>query len=247
MSSLGHLLFSGQDEAGEVQVYDNGARRLLAFGPGDEQSACLKSEPGLLLFEYTQAMMLGLLFASPRKVLCLGLGAGSLVTALLSHCKGVKITAVELRPLVFELAQRYFYLPRSKNLQIQIEDAATFISQDSGHYDLIFCDLYTATGAAPVQNELDFLSACRARLKPEGLFVINSWRQEKLPNQADLDQLKQVFPSLGACLTSEGNWVLFGRRLPFSTTAQLKAPAQQWSRQLGFSLSKHLRNFRVLN
>ena len=77
--------------------------------------------------------------------------------------------------------------------------------------------------------------------------LINSWRQEKVPSQAHLDLLKEVFPSLGACLTSEGNWVLFGRRLPFSTHAQVKDSAQQWSRQLGFSLLKHLRNFRVLN
>jgi len=247
MSSVGHLLFSGQDSWGEVLVYDNGARRLLGFGPEDEQSACLKSDPGLLLFEYTQAMLLGLLYASPRKVLCLGLGAGSLVTALLTHCKGVKITAVELRPLVLDLAQRYFYLPRSKNLHLQTCDAAEFVAQDSGHYDLIFCDLYTATGASLLQSEAEFLSACRARLKPTGLFVLNSWRQEKQPSQTYLDLLKRVFPSLGVCLTSEGNWVFLGKTLPFPDSPALKDQAQQWSRQLGFSLVKHLRNFKTLD
>lgn len=247
MSSLGSLLYQGQDAWGELRVYDNGARRLLAFGHGDEQSACLKSEPELLLFEYTQAMLLGLLLAPPHKVLCLGLGAGSLVNALFRHFKGINLTAVELRPEVVKLAKRYFYLPSHKDLQIHISEASAFIIRDNSHYDLIFCDLYTAEGAASQHSERQFLEACQARLQPEGVFVLNSWHATKTHNQVEIALLKSLYPALGVCLTREGNGILFGRFLPFPEIPQLKAKAQDLSRHLGFSLVKHLRNFRGLD
>jgi spermidine synthase len=247
LNLLGQMLYSCQDEYGQIWVTDNGVRRLLSFGPGDEQSACLKSEPALLLFEYTQAMLLGLIFAAPRKVLCLGLGAGSLVTALHHHSKGVKITAVELRPLVIEIAQRYFYLPTSKNIQLHCADAGDFIQTDSERYDLIFCDLYTNQGASNLQSEALFLQACSERLKPQGVLVINSWRKEKLPPQEQLDLLSATFLSRGLCATGEGNWVLFGSKAPWQNQPQvLKAATQKWSQQLGYSLQKHWRNFREI-
>ena len=117
MSINGQLIYFSQDPFGELRVFDDGAVRTLSFAAGNEQSACLKADPGKLLFEYTQVMLLGLLFAEPRKVLCLGLGAGSLATALHRHCKQAKITAVELRQAVIDVAENYFYLPRGKRLQ----------------------------------------------------------------------------------------------------------------------------------
>lgn len=236
----GQLLYFAQDAHGELRVLDDGTRRLLSFGPGDEQSACLKADPAQLLFEYTQAMLLALLFCEPRKVLCLGLGAGSLLTALQKQFKGIKITAVELRQAVIDIACDYFWLPRSKRIQLHCADAFDFVAADSTTYDLVFCDLYTVEGASPLQRQQDFLAACARRLKPEGLLVLNCWRDFRHDAQI-LETLSGIFADIRVCATSDGNWVILAAawQLPGSP-ASLRTAAQAWSQKLGYSLNKHL-------
>ena len=242
MSLDGQLIYCAQDPYGELRVFDDGTTRTLSFGPGNEQSACLKAKPDQLLYEYTQAMLLALLFCAPRKVLCLGLGAGSLVTTLQHHCKGMRFTAVELRQAVIDIARDYFYLPQGKRVTIHCGDAADFVATDTGHYDLIFSDLYTALGLAPVQLQTDFLRQTAARLKPDGLLVINCWREHQRNEDTLLASLSELFVDLRSCPTGDGNWILFAARWPLeSRPKQLRQAAEDWSDRLKFSLLRHLR------
>lgn len=241
----GELIFFAQDEYGELRVFDDGQTRLLSFGPGDEQSACLKSDPGLLLFEYTQAMFLAVLLTPPKKALCLGLGAGSLATALHRHCKGLKLTVVELRQTVIEIAQRYFYLPQGKRLRLHCGDAAEFMAQATEHYDLIFADLYTQLGMAPAQMQADFLAHCTRCLKPGGWLVLNCWEADW--EQVDfLVPLEARFAEIWYLETHDGNWIVFASQTALSGGPQaLQTAASDWSRRLGFPLRKHLKALRA--
>lgn len=233
------VIFQTLDPEGEICVLDDGQRRMLAFGPGDEQSVCLKANPALLQLEYTQAMLLGLLFAPPRKVLCLGLGAGSLVTSLQRHCKGIRITVVELRQSVIDAAYAYFYLPRSRRIQMHCQDAATFLPTHREQYNLIFCDLYTAEGSSPLQSDQIFLQHCAARLQNNGLLVVNCWKSEQM--MAQVERLSELFAEVRFCPAGPGNWVLLAAncRLHVSS-ASLKESAWEWSQKLGFPLTRHL-------
>lgn len=241
MSESAELIYFAKDDWGELRVFDDGQRRLLSFGPGDEQSACLKADPARLVFSYTQAMLLALLFSEPRKALCLGLGAGSLATALHKHCKGIKITAVELRQSVIEIAKDFFYLPQGKRLLLHCADAQDFVAQDNASYDLILSDLYTAQGLAGIQSEPEFLSQSAARLKAEGLLVINCWRQHQRQDGL-LEQLARHFAEIRGCETADGNWLLFAfKQPPLQSQQELRRQAESWSQRLGYSLSKYLK------
>lgn len=241
MTINGQLIYFSQDPFGELRVFDDGSVRTLSFAAGNEQSACIKANPGLLVFEYTQVMLLGLLFAEPRKVLCLGLGAGSLATAVHRHCKNSKITAVELRQAVIDVAENYFYLPTGKRLQVHCQDAGVFVVEDTTSYDLIFSDIYTAFGVAPLQLQADFLAACAARLKPEGVLVINCWREHE-NNSELIHVLSGLFTDIRVCATGDGNWVIFAARwLLESRPKVLREAAEAWSTKLGFSLVRHLK------
>lgn len=239
MTIHGELIHRASDEYGELRVFDDGAVRTLCFGESSEQSACLKANPGLLLFEYTQAMLLSQLFVDPRRVLCLGLGAGSLATALHRACPAALITAVELRQSVIDAARAYFYLPAE--IEVHCQDAGRFIAQDKSRYDLIFSDLYTSEGLSSLQLQRDFLRSCAARLSPEGLMVINCWQEHQ--NQAVwLALLSELFVDLRICSTGDGNWLIFAARwLLESNPLTLRAAAQPWSARLGFSLQRHLK------
>lgn len=244
MSYGGHLIFHTQDAYGELRVMDDGTQHLLSFGPGDEQSACFKSDPARPVFEYTQAMLLPLLFQTPKKALCLGLGAGTLVTCLHKQFKGLKIQAVELRQAVIDIAHQYFYLPHSKQIQIMCQDAEDYMSQNNQAYDLIFCDLYNFDGVDEMQMQNAFLERCQKALKPTGWLVLNCWdaHQHEYNLLANLDTGSN---EIWHCETGDGNWVVMARARPVTKDQQeLKQAAKLWSQRLQCSMIKHFRNLK---
>lgn len=241
MSLSGELIYSGHDAYGELRVFDDGVIRTLSFGSGNEQGAVLKAQPARLLFEYTQVMLLSLLFVSPRRVLCLGLGSGSLLSALHAYLPESSLQAVELRQAVIELAEDYFYLPQSPRLSLCCEDAAEFVARSPERFDLILSDLYDDRGIASLQLQPEFLRRSENLLSPQGLLVINCWHQHQYEPSL-LADLRQVFAWLRACPTADGNWILFAaRQAPESRPAVLRNRAQRWSDKLGFSLTRHLK------
>ena len=62
MSDLGVEIHRSYDELGPIRVFENGSRRYLAFGEEAEQSCIDLHDPAKLVYEYTQAMILALLF-----------------------------------------------------------------------------------------------------------------------------------------------------------------------------------------
>jgi spermidine synthase len=226
-------------------VLETATTRILSFGPGDQQSGCLRADPERLLFAYTQAMLLPLLWLQPTRVLCLGLGAGSLVTALHQWHKGVRITAVELRQGVIEAAYACFSLPRSQRIEVHCADAAVFLATHQTRYDLILSDLYLLGGAAPLQQESEYLALCARTLKPQGLLALNSWGS----GRADcllMERLRDSFGALRSCPTSEGNRIfLAAHDWPASSGAVLKVRLKQYSRTLGFRLQRYFDQLQV--
>lgn len=245
-SPFGSLIRQAQDSYGDIKVFEQAGVRVLCFEDQIEQSASLSARPELLLFEYTQVMLLSLLFVQPDRILQLGLGAGSLVTALYHACPTSELTAVELRERVIDLAYSCFRLPRSPRLRVHCKDAGSFISESTGPYELIFSDLYTGQGMAPLQLQADFLAACAARLAPGGLLVINSWLEDGL-SQLWHERLGSFFPDLRMCPTGDGNCVIFAATRPLpKDLSRLKPLASHWSNRFGFSLSRHLQRLQPL-
>ena len=229
------------DEYGELIVTDDGACRMLAFAHNDEQSRCDKAAPHVLQYEYTQAMLLVLLFCQPKRVLLLGLGGGSLLTALHHAISGIHITAVELRQSVIELAYRYFYLPRGKRLQVLNQNADDYLWQvEQRKVDVVFADLYHAEGVDSVQLRTDFIRRCAEQLKSNGWLVLNCWlehRDDPILSSA----LYSHFVDIRTVLTGSRNWVILaGKTTDWQTNSQLKEAASRWESALGFSLHRPL-------
>lgn len=241
------ISYQAQDEYGTVTVYDDGDCYILSFATHDEQSRCLKAASHILQYDYTQAMLLVLLFCRPKRVLLLGLGGGSLASALYHAVAGVHITAVELRTPVIEAAQRYFQLPRAKRIELIQQDADIFLLDNTMRkVDVIFADLYDATGTAAVQLREDFIRRCAALLKEQGWLVLNCWQEQQDDPQLRI-ALSEHFTELRYVLTGSKNWVILaGKVANYQSNHLLKAAAVYWSEHLGFSLHKHLARLRYL-
>ena len=104
---LAHRLWRGpervlarqHDALGELRVTQAGELRYLYFGEETEQSCALIGNPAWLEYDYTRAMLLaGFWLPQIERALALGLGAGSLVSAVLQHLQPAQMRAVELRP-----------------------------------------------------------------------------------------------------------------------------------------------------
>jgi len=78
-----------------------------------------------------------------KEVLILGLGGGSVIETLRKDFNYQKnITALEIDPVIVQIAKEEFNIRESKNLKIICVDALTYMQQNKRHFDLIILDLY---------------------------------------------------------------------------------------------------------
>ena len=234
-------VYTDTDEYGDIAVIDEGDRRILSFAVGDEQSVQLKAQPHLLQHSYTQAMMLSLLFCQPKRVLLLGLGAGCMLSALHSFIPGVRISAVEIRQSVIDIAKRYFRMPGSKKIDIHCAEANEFLSAGMAKkVDLIMTDLYRDTGMDEVQVSKKYIDLCTAQLKVNGWLVINCWGASSDHLQL-LDYLTADYADVRHCESGDGNLLIFaGRQKDLKSQPELRELALKYTGLLEFNLLRFL-------
>lgn len=236
-----NLIHDSADEYGPIRVFDDGQFRILSFADGDEQSRIRLATPHVLQHEYTQAMMLSLLFCQPKRICILGLGGGSLLNAFYHSVPSIHITSVELRCEVIEAAKMFFKLPQGKRIELIEDDAKSFLEQGlSRKVDILMTDIYKTDGMDRSVIQEDFIMNCWKNLKEEGWLVLNCWTEHK-DNSNLISLLKRSFYDIRTLDTGSGNWVvLAGKKKDTKTNKELKVIAQKISDKLGFSLTKHL-------
>ena len=234
-------VYTQTDEYGDIAVIDEGDYRILSFAVGDEQSRQLKAQPHLLQHSYTQVMMLSLLFCQPKRVLLLGLGAGCMLSSLHSTLAGVRISAVEARQSVIDIAKRYFRLPGSKKIDIHCAEASEFLRAGMAKkVDLIMTDLYRETGMDEVQVSKKYIDLCTAQLKVNGWLVLNCWGGS-IDHTELLDYLRKDYADVRCCESGDGNLVIFaGRQKDLKSQPELRELALKYSSLLEFNLHRYL-------
>ncbi|WP_156815242.1 spermidine synthase [Amphritea japonica] len=238
------------DEYGPIYIYDDGPFRYLSFGSGGEQSRIEINRPEYPVYQYMQAMLLGLLYQpSPHRVLMLGLGGGSLVQALLSYSEHVMIDVVELRPQVVATAAKYFMLPVSDRLTINVNDALVYLQHANEPQDMIFTDLYTDTGMQHQQLQQEYLQACFRLLNDQGVLILNLWDEGQGFHPLASQQLTELFGNNWLCCTVDsGNLVAFAFRggKPESNPRTLLNGAKKLEKKLGFPARKLLNRLKEI-
>ncbi|WP_210395264.1 spermidine synthase [Motiliproteus sediminis] len=242
MSIPGKEVFRCYDEWGPVSVYELPPYRYLAFGEGGEQSCMLMGAPHTLVHQYAQAMMLALLVVpAPGDVLVLGLGAGSLVNALLTQADVRAVTVVELRRAVVNVATEWFSFMPDQRLQLVISDARDYLGLNEAGYDLLMADLYTDEGMDACLQAPEFLADCYHSLNDDGVLVLNLWGDERSLDRGLQCTVGELFDGgLWLCPVEEGNIILFAfkGRTPELAPRRLLAAAKLRAKTLGYPLNK---------
>jgi spermidine synthase len=243
MSIPGTEIFRCYDNLGPIRVFEEGSIRYLAFSEDSQQSAIDLSRPSDLVFEYTQAMLLALVYLpSPKRITLLGLGAGSLVHAFRQYSKHLLIDAVELRPQVIKVAQDWFELPSEDDrLNVFPEDAEQYMSGLRGETDLILADVYNDDGMEDLQLCPSFLRDCFNALSQNGVLVLNLWDQGKGSHPKAKRALQENFDeNCLACSIGGDNLIVlaFKGGMPQINDRHLQPLIKKISKRLPFSVSK---------
>lgn len=181
-----------------IDISEESGVRYLHFGSEWVQGAMRIRKPNALELTYTREMMAGLLFRGagwPRRVLLIGLGAGSLAKFVHHNLPQVHTTVVEIAPEVHAVAYQYFKLPEEdERLQVVIGDGAEFVANDNSQWDLIAVDGFDRHARAGALATLPFYEACRARLAENGVLAVNLFGQLR----GFKTQLKRISDAFGA-------------------------------------------------
>jgi spermidine synthase len=118
----------------------------------------------------------------PKKVLCFGLGGGSIVHILKNELKMFgHITAVEYDEVMVEIAKKYFDLQQFNNLEVITEDAFIYASEqaDENKFDIIIVDLFEDNKAVEKIYEAAFNEQL-LQMCPNGTLIINTICNNKI-------------------------------------------------------------------
>lgn len=134
-----------------------------------------------------------------KKVLLLGLGAGSVVDLLINkHGIKCEITGVELDATVIDFAKKYFDIEKYKSLQIVQADAFEYVQQCNDKFDLIVVDLFIGDTVPAAFASEEFISNLK-RLSNEKCCVAYNKMTDDPKHKEELKALStnfdKVFPS----------------------------------------------------
>jgi spermidine synthase len=166
-----------------VRRLGNIASLNLVHDDGREtvQSIMNLSRPYELLAPYTRYMFASYLFKRhQRRVLIVGLGAGSMIRYLQKYDPQVHIDVVEIDPLVIKIANKYFGTRSVENTNIITADGFDYLQNTEVRYDVIYMDMFLKPAAdtdnmgTPLHlKTIKFYQDIQKKLLPNGLVVFN--------------------------------------------------------------------------
>jgi len=150
------------------------------------------------------------------QVLVLGLGLGSIPELLERHLGlTYDYVAVEIDPVIIELAAEYSLPALASTIEIQEADALQFLRLDQRKYDLICVDVFQDAIIPAHLNTNEFLTLLRARLASKGAIIYNrladTKENKKLANNYFSGPFSRAFPK-AKIFDSGGNFMLLNER-----------------------------------
>ncbi len=221
------IVFDQRSPYERILVIDEGPLRYLRFGEvsGDHQSVIDTTDPRAVPMAYIRLALHGLSMPRQlRRALVIGLGGGTFPMAARRLAPDLRLDVVDIDPLVYEVAQKYFGLVTDEHLRVIIEDGARFVARSGPAYDLVLLDAYGESGIPPPLGSVAFFEKVKARLAPGGVVIANLSVDEEAERELAA-RFAGVFGPTQCVQTQEsGNLLLVaGKDLPLRTPAELAA------------------------
>jgi spermidine synthase len=172
----------------EVLVYEEDGERCMCFTRQcriGRQSCINLADPRRFALNYTRMMMGGTLFmgAAPKRVLIVGLGGGSIPTALRELLPEAQIDVVEIDPAVTRVAKQFFGFKDGPKMKVFEVDGRVYVKRalrDGVKYDAILLDAFDHEYIPEHLLTREFLTEVKSLLSPTGVLVGNTFSSSKL-------------------------------------------------------------------
>ena len=182
------LLHSERSLYREVLVYEEDGTRCMCFTRQcriGRQSCVDPRNPQRFALNYTRMMLAGTLFASeqPRRILIVGLGGGSLPTALRQLLPEAQIDVVEIDPAVTRVARKFFDFRDGPMLRVSEVDGRVYVkraARQGKQYDVILLDAFDHEYIPEHLLTKEYLTEVKTLLAPQGVLVANTFSSSKL-------------------------------------------------------------------
>ena len=163
----------------------------------DSNQSCKDlAQPKRMVFTYAQMSMAALLFnPSPKSILIVGLGGGTLPMALRELVPAAVIDTVEIDPAVVRVATDYFGYRTDDQNRVVTEDARVFGKRAKirgQRYDLIVLDAFNGDYIPEHLMTVEYLREMRDLLTADGTLVANTFSSSNLYHH-ESNSYRQVF------------------------------------------------------
>jgi spermidine synthase len=230
-------------------VVDNGVRRFLHFDFAAIQSAMDMSDPQKLALAYTRKMMAFLLFNdTPRHILLIGLGGGSLAKFCYGNLPSASVTAIEVNQDVIALRDEFAIPADDHRFRVINADGVAYVSALTHSKDVILADACDRAGTALELDSVEFYRRVRGRLSESGVFVINLCG-EPCSTASHLDKLRDAFDGqlLSLHVQRDSNVIVFAfkERRPDLQWGRIEAGASDLKRRFRLDFPRYARRIAV--
>jgi spermidine synthase len=153
-------------------------------------------DPDAMTLLYTRIMPVALAYPQETKrILMMGLGAGSLSTYLGHAMPDTQIDVVELDPGVIGAGKKYFGLRETDKVRFIEGDGRVYLNRHKDAYDLILLDAFRELGVPFHLLTQEFYALVKEHLAPGGAVASNIVANTKL-YLSTLVTLQAVFPTV---------------------------------------------------
>ena len=224
-------------EYSHIRIRKKGSVRTLIFvrdnGKEVVESRMDMDRPHELQLPYSQAMFASHFYLpQPKRVLIVGLGAGSMVRFLQHHQPELKIDAVDIDPVVVEIAEAYFGTRSGEGTNIITADAFVFLKETKHKYDVIYMDAFLKpavdtdqSGVPQRLKTIEFFRSIQAKLTAQGLVVFNLNINDNTPQ--DIETIEQAFVAMHVFTCASKNLAVVALRQKVDVSDQgLRKTAQ---------------------
>jgi len=169
-----------------IVVYEDDGIRCMKFGrqATGRQSCMALADRDRLVFDYTRMMMAALyLNPAPRRVLIIGLGGGTLPSALQKILPDATIDTVEIDPAVVRVATKYFGFMPGRQTTVFEADGRVFVKRmqrQRVRYDLVLLDAFDHEYIPEHLLTREFLLEVRGLLAVGGVLAANTFAGSRL-------------------------------------------------------------------
>ena len=154
-----------------IRVYEDGTWRLLRFDRSLQGGMLLKN-PLESPHRYPDYVQVAWLFHPDiKRILMVGLGAGSISKRFVHDYPQVAVDSVEIDPVVVDVARRYFQVTEDQRHRVAVLDGRQYVRRTENTYDLIIMDAYNAEGIPFHLATREFLNLAKSRLAPGGIIA----------------------------------------------------------------------------